>query len=43
MTKMIEFLVLYKLLRPRYGFEVNQMFGPSFVYRLVRNFLRHRN
>jgi hypothetical protein len=42
MMKMIEFLVQYELLRPRFGFEVNQMFGPSFVYRFVRSFLRRR-
>jgi hypothetical protein len=42
MTKMIEFLVQYELLRPRFGFEVDQMFDPSFVCRFVRSFLRRR-
>jgi hypothetical protein len=40
MMKMIEFLVQYELLRLRFGFEVDQMFGPPFVYRFVRSFLR---
>jgi hypothetical protein len=42
MMKMIEFLVQYELLRLRFGFEVNQMFDQSFVYRFVRSFLRRR-
>lgn len=42
MMKMIELLVQYWLLQPRFGFEVSQMFDPSFVCRFVRSFLRRR-